>query len=189
MSSSLHPLSAFFETAPKKVTIGTITLSEQPNIALASLAKRQTKSENFSKTAQQLFTTDLPEPGHMTVSDPWTIFWMGPDHWMVMAPHNTHEDIAVQLKATFEASASLTEQSDAWVVLHVSGPETPALFKRCCVIDIERFTTHSATRTAIEHTGCFVLCVEQAGVYHVITPRSSAESVFHALETAALSIA
>jgi hypothetical protein len=55
-----------------------------------------------------------------------------------------------------------------------------------CAFDLRAHGPGSATRTMIEHLGCFVV-IRAPGHLSVIGPRSSAASIFHALETAARS--
>jgi sarcosine oxidase subunit gamma len=103
--------------------------------------------------------------------------------WFVEAPYATHEDIAAHLKPLFGEAASITEQTDAWARFEVAGP-LPPLFERLCNLDLGRFGPGSATRTVIEHLGVYAIR-RAPDRMTLLGPRSSAESLHHALVTAA----
>ena len=88
----------------------------------------------------------------------------------------------------FEGRASLTEQTDGWCRFSVEGPGLDQLCSLICNINTRDFLPDVAVRTSIEHIGCFLLRFD-ANAMHVIGPRSYAESLHHALETAAKSVA
>jgi sarcosine oxidase subunit gamma len=99
--------------------------------------------------------------------------------WLVEAPHETHEDIVAHLKPHLGDAASLTEQTDAWVRLDLTGPLQP-LLERLCNLDLARFPPGSATRTVIEHLGVYAIRRSEDRMT-LLGPRSSAASLHHAI--------
>ena len=95
-------------------------------------------------------------------------------------------DIVAILKPAFGNAASITEQTDAWVRFDVSGNDLPSMFERLCAFDLRSHGTGSATRTVIDHLGCYIVIRGEA-LLSVIGPRSSARSLHHALVVAAQS--
>ena len=73
-------------------------------------------------------------------------FWMGPEQWMIVAPHATHELLAYQLAALLGDAASVTEQSGAWVTFDVTG-------RRCliCANDLQRAHSQNGCRRCTAH--------------------------------------
>ena len=183
---SLTPLTALGHAAPENVTIGPVTIAEVTTTALASLASRRGRAADVTAaaTAQGI---PLPGPGRAEPGAPFAAFWLGPDQWMVEAPFATQEDIAAILRPMFGDSASITEQTDAWVRFDVSGTRLPALFERLCSFDLRSNGAGSATRTVIEHLGCYLIRRADT-VLTLYGPRSSAQSLHHALTTAARSV-
>ena len=181
----LKPLSPLGHDAPVLTTIGPVTISEKIDCALASLATRRDQDKAVAAAAKTL-GIPLPGAGHFEQSGDFGAFWLGPDQWMVEAPFASHEDIVAILKPAFGNAASITEQTDAWVRFDVSGKELPSLFERLCNFDLRKRGKGSATRTVIEHLGCYVV-VREEGLLSVIGPRSSAQSLHHALVAAAQS--
>lgn len=175
-------MTAFGDVSPKTTTQGPVTVTEVTQLALASVAARLGQADSCSDALADLLGQPAPGVESMVSHDPHTAFWIGPDQWMVCAPHDTHEDIAAQLKQHFGPAASVTEQTDAWVVLDLQGDVKPVM-ELLCPINMRAFDPGSARRTTIDHLGCFVVCPE-TDCLRILGPRSSAGSLFHAITTA-----
>ncbi|MDH5451955.1 MAG: sarcosine oxidase, gamma subunit [Paracoccaceae bacterium] len=183
----LTALSPLGGDAPKVDSFEVFTICENPDLALASLASRVGKGAAFAKAAKKHFGFEMPEPGKTAQKSPYAAIWVGPEQWLIEAPFSDHEDIAVELKHAFDDSASVTEQTDGWARFDVEGPVTGAVFERLCALNVGGMASNSASRTAIEHLGCIVICREAGIRYSVLCPRSGAASLHHALITAAKS--
>jgi sarcosine oxidase, subunit gamma len=181
----LKPITPLGHETPHSVTIGPVTISEVADTALASLATRHGEAKAVADIAETA-GIPLPPPGKAAQGATYAAFWLSPDMWMVEAPFATHEDIVAHLKPHFGETASLTEQTDAWARFDVTGDDLPAMFERLCAFDLRAHGPGSATRSVIEHLGCYVV-IRASGRLSVLGPRSSAASLFHALETAAQS--
>lgn len=179
----LKPITPLGHDAPHSVTLGPVTISEVTHTALASLAARQGEAKAVTDIADAA-GIPLPPPGKAAQGATYAAFWLSPEMWMIEAPFATHEDIVAILKPHFGEAASLTEQTDAWARFDVTGDDLPAMFERLCAFDLRAHGPGAATRTVIEHLGCYVV-IRAPGHLSVIGPRSSAASLLHALETAA----
>ncbi len=169
-------------------TIGTVTISENTGVALASVA---TRTGGERKTAQVLnkLLGSVPDIGRAVLHDPEAGFWMGPDQWMIGAPMDTHEMLADMLVEHMGEAASVTEQSGAWVVFDVTGEAMPDVIERLCAIPIRSMQSGDARRTVIHHLSCFVIKREASDHVRILGPRASAGSLHHALIGAAHSVA
>jgi sarcosine oxidase subunit gamma len=186
---SLKPLTPLGNDNPVSVSIGNAQITELTNFAFASLAQRGGKSRPFAAAAKRLFKIKLPAPGHSTSKDDFTVFWSSPEQWFVEAPLATHEDIASILKAEFEESASITEQSGGWCRFDLDGNASTSILERLCSVDTAAMNGNAATRSVIEHIGVFLLCRKIGTHFSIYGPRSSAGSLYHALVIAAKSVA
>jgi sarcosine oxidase subunit gamma len=180
----LAPLTALGHPDPVVVTIGPVTLTERADMALASLAARRGREGDVTAAAQAI-GLPLPGPGRHAAGPVWSAFWLGPDQWMVEAAFETHEDIVAALRPAFGDSASITEQTDAWVRFDLTGTGLAAVFERLCALDVRSMQPGDATRTVIEHLGTYV--IQGTKGMTVLGPRSAAGSLHHALVTAARS--
>ncbi|WP_424971816.1 sarcosine oxidase subunit gamma [Dinoroseobacter sp. S76] len=181
-SITLQPRTALGGLTPRVDTIGTLTLTENPGFALASLSARVGQEETCHAALTALLGA-VPGPGEMTRGTPETGFWIGPEAWMITAPFDTREDLAAVLKTRFRAAASITEQTDGWVVFDLAGDMIAAAMELLCPVEIRRMPPGAAQRTVIDHLGCFVLRPETGDLIRILGPRSSAGSLHHALLT------
>ncbi len=167
------------------VTVGTVTIAERVDVALASVAARRGRMADLV-TAAAAAAVPLPGPATYERGDLFSAFWVAPEMWFVEAPFATHELIANHLAMAFGDAASITEQTDAWVVFDLAAPDLAPLMERLCNVDYPGVPDGHATRTVIEHLGCYLIR-HGRGSQRLYGPRSSAQSLLHALEMAARS--
>lgn len=182
----LHPVCATGGAQPRHARHGAVTLTELPDLAIASLAQRAGGHDALTALAQDLI--DAPMPGRRQVAgaaEGVQILRTGPDQWFVLAPFDTHEDIAERLAVRAGAAASVTEQTDGWACFALEGRGAIAVLERLCRLDLPRMEAGMVDRTGIEHMGCFVICETPATSWRILGARSSALSLWHALETVA----
>ncbi len=162
-----------------------ITIREMPDFAYASISMRLGRKIGFRRAAKKTFGILPPTPGKSAAIKAGegllTIFWTGVDQWMVEAPYATHADLAAQLNKILKDTASVTEQNDGWARFDLKGESCLAVLERLCAVDIAKMHAGAATRTSIEHVGCFLLCREPSQHFSVICPRSFAGSLYHSI--------
>jgi len=169
-------------------TIGTITITENSGMALASVAARMGGEKKTTQVLKKLLG-GVPGPGRSQQHDPEAGFWMGPDQWMIGAPMATHELLADQLKDLLGDAASVTEQTGAWVVFDMMGAAMKDAVELLCAVPIRTMVSCDAQRTVIHHLGCFVIRRNADDHVRILGPRASAGSLHHALTAAAHSVA
>ncbi len=185
MANPLKSLTALGHPTAQSDTIGAMTITENTGTALASLAARMGREAEVAALAQAA-GIPLPGPGRSETAATYGALWLGPEQWMIEAPFASHEDIVAALKPIFTDTASITEQTDAWVRFDVTASDLPTLFERLCNFDLRKAGAGAATRTVIDHLGCYVIRRSETLVT-LLGPRSSAHSLHHALTTAAKS--
>ena len=185
----LKALTPLAQARPVIRTVGGITITENPDIALASLAQRRGREADATTRAEALLGLALPVPGHAVQAGDWGAIWTGPGQWFIEAPFATHEDIAARVKEAVGDAGSVTEQTDAWARFDVTGRNATEMFERLSAIDIHKMQAGQATRSLIEHLGCYVICHEAGARYSVLVMRSAAASLHHVLIQAAEAVA
>ncbi|GAB1361678.1 hypothetical protein MASR1M32_09140 [Rhodobacter sp.] len=186
MADALHSLTALGQPAPQTHQVGPYRIEERFDVALASVATRKGRAAEVTKAAKDA-GIPLPDPARFSAGNPWSAFWVAPDMWFVEAPFASHEDIVALVKPVFGDATSVTEQTDAWVRFDVSAPDLAPLMERLCNVDFARAADGFATRTVIEHIGCYVIR-HGAGMVTIYGARSSAQSLQHCLEVTAASV-
>ena len=185
MAEMLKAMTALGAHAPAVVKIGPLTVTERFDLALASVAVRRGRMKDLAKAAKAAGLA-LPGPAQYLGGAPYGAFWVAPEMWFVEAPFASHEAIATLLKEALGDAASVTEQTDAWVIYDLVAPDLAPLLERLCNVDFPGVPDGHATRTMMEHLGCY-LVRHGAGAVRLYGPRSSAKSLLHALEVAATS--
>ncbi|MEM1078078.1 MAG: sarcosine oxidase subunit gamma [Pseudomonadota bacterium] len=180
---TLQARTALGALAPREETIGALTLTERVEFALASVSARQGREETCRSGLAELLGS-VPGPGAAKLRQPETGFWIGTEAWMIIAPFDTREDLATELKTRFGDSASITEQTDGWVLFDLAGDRIAAAMELLCSVEIRRMPPGTAKRTVIDHLGCFVLRPGEGDLIRILGPRSSADSLHHAVLTA-----
>ncbi|WP_413208049.1 sarcosine oxidase subunit gamma [Rhodospirillum sp. A1_3_36] len=177
----LNARSAFGAAEPRIRTIGAYRVVERTDLALSSLAARVewTDVHNPSTT---ILGCPLPGVGGLREDAGVTTFWTGPDQWMVMAPLQTHEDLAADLTSALGERAAVTDQTDGWVAFDLTGEGLETVLEGLTSLDIRAMGAGGAARTVMEHMGCFLLCRDPGRAYTLLVGRSFAVSLAHALE-------
>lgn len=177
----LKPLTALGTAEPRRARLGGLTIAEDPDLALASLALRR------DGAAPAPFGLALPGPGEWRGAAGAAAFWTGPGQWMIEAPGRAGEDFAAAVKAE-APGASVTEQTDGWVAFEIAADAGAAplhaLLERLVNLDLSRFGPGSATRTHLEHMSVCVIRRAETRCA-ILGMRSAAGSLWHALEQAA----
>lgn len=183
--ASLQPLTALGRREATTITLPALTIAERTDIALASVAARKGRLAELVEAARKA-GVPLPGPAAHLHGAPYSAFWTAPEMWFVEAPFASHELVADQLKNVFKDTASITEQTDAWVAFDLDAADLAPLLQRLCNVDWPTVPDGYATRTVMEHLGVYLI-KHGPGAARLYGPRSSAESLLHALETAARS--
>jgi sarcosine oxidase, subunit gamma len=183
---ALKTLTALGHDAPKSVMIGDYRITERFDIALASVASRRGREKDVAKIAKAAKLA-LAAPAQSSVGKTFSTFWLSSEQWMIEADFASHGNIEAELKSLFAEAASITEQTDAWVRFDVSSLNLLPLCERLCNVDLANAAEGFASRTVIEHIGCYLI-KRSVGEITLYGPRSSAQSLLHIIETAAHSL-
>lgn len=180
----LKPITPLGAETPRVDQIGTLTITEVVDRALASVAAREGQLDAL-QTAMQL---GLPGVGKSATQGDFTAFWTGPAQWMISADHDQHELLAAELKQIIGDTASVVEQTDGWCRFEVSGAVLCDLLERLSNVPVRTMETGDVIRSTVEHLGAFLWRLADDRMA-VLGPRSSAGSLHHALIAAARSVA
>ena len=179
--TDLTPITALGALEPQVLKCGALTITENVQMALASLALRRGGSQPVPMGVQ------LPGPGGWSAGQGVSALWTGPGQWMIEAEGRAEEDFARELK-TRVPECSVTEQTDGFVVFEIAstagGAPIRALMEKLVNIDAAGFGPGCATRTGLEHMTVFVIRRAEDRVA-IIGMRTLAGSLWHAIETAA----
>ncbi len=161
-----------------------LTITECPNWVIASVAARKGMAKPLATTFKEVMGLALPKPMQSNGKDGVTVFWTGPNQYFVEAPFAKNEGLADSLAVALKQTASVTEQTDGWVRFDVQGAGCSDVFERLCILDTRTMEKGAVSRTALEHSGCFILCRTHV-YFSLYGPRSTAASIHHGLVVSA----
>ena len=131
------------------------------------------------------YGADLPAPGKSVSAkeDGATLLRLAPDQAFILF-HRAEPDAEAVVAEGIGDTAYLTDQTDVWCGLEVSGPRARIALERICPIDIhaDAFAVGDAARTVMEHLGTIIIRTEQ-DTFLLLSASSSAGSFLHAVET------
>jgi len=183
---NLKAITALGGSEPQVDIIGSLTITECPNWAIASIAACKDSEGSLATAFKEAMGMALPKPAKSTEKNNINVFWTSPNQYFVEAPIAQHELLADMLVKSLKQTASVTEQTDGFVRFDLTGESCSEVFERLCILDTRVMKKGAVSRTSLEHSGCFVLC-RASDHFSVYGPRSTAGSIHHALVTAAKS--
>ena len=129
--SSLHHL---FETYSSNATVQIRELEFCTKINL----RGNPNDENFLETIYQQLGLSLPlEPCRCFYSEDWSILWLGPDEWLILA-HPTHgPELMNSLTRAFEAQhVAITDVSFTRTIIELQGPSARDVLEKFIALDL-----------------------------------------------------
>jgi len=164
---------------------GNVALAEVTGKALVSIAIPATNKKIVTSAVKKAFKVDLPKVGASTSSgNSSAVFWgMQTDQLFVLFDHDGDKAVAFVEQKLADAGF-YTNQSDSWVIINISGPGARPALERICMLDLHQkeFPAGSVARTVMEHLGT-IIYFQGDDSFLVLTARSFAKSLLHALET------
>jgi len=156
------------------LTHGTVTAEEVQFDAITSVAPLYAKAEAVSKALETAIGCALPAVGRFAEADGVHVAWSGLDQWFVLGKAPGTVD-----------GAAITDQTDAWGAVAISGNGASDVLERLVPIDIrpDVFEVGHAARTLLGHMNCLLMRVE-ADRYIALVFRSMAASAAHDIERA-----
>ncbi|WP_419904350.1 sarcosine oxidase subunit gamma [Kiloniella sp.] len=168
-----------------------VSVTEVNGRSIVSIATPLDGEEALSKALAKAYKLDNPKPGQSTAStvDNAVLLGMAQDQTFLVFDHMEDKPVEV-VSQHLKDTAYLTDQSDSYVMLRVSGENSRSVLERICPIDLHpsAFPEGSVSRTIMEHLGT-VIVHEKADTFLLMSARSSAKSFLEAVEVSALNIA
>ena len=127
------------------------------------------------------WSLDMPASTQTTMGGETRAIRSGQDQMLLAFPHPTPDANAV-VQTKLNGASCTTDQTDSWVTLEISGPDTMAAMERLCPLDLASFETGTSGRTVMEHIGAFVVKTGD-NRFLLMSASSSAQSFLDAVET------
>lgn len=168
--------------------IGDVTLNEvNPEIFCIFIPKKM--DEKVAGEFKRILKFDVPIVGQSNLNKNSTIRLVrnSLDQFFILFEKDS--EVAGVIKS-LEKDFYITEQSDAWVGIEISGKSSHACLERICPLDLstESFGINTAVRTLMEHLNVLIIKTAEDS-FLLLSASSSANSFLSAVETSAQNIA
>ena len=126
----------------------------------------------FVEVMKQALGQELPlEPNTMT-SGEHSVYWLGPDEWLVQTDSGNREKIVAQLESSLASMhAAVNDLSDGNVVIELIGTDVIDVLAQGCTLDFDGFPVGHCAQTGLGKTGV-LLRRDAADRFTVIVRRS-----------------
>jgi heterotetrameric sarcosine oxidase gamma subunit len=160
-----------------------VVVEELKNLQIATVIAR--RRDAFSERLRSSYQLELPSGPRREVTEPLTLLGTGPRTWLAMRRRG--KPLAPELARELEETAAVTDQSDSYAVLRLSGPMIRATFEKGLGVDLHprAFEVGDVAVTTCSHIGVVVWQTDEAPTYELAVLRSYAGSLWHWLAESA----
>lgn len=160
-----------------------LRLREVTDHSLLSLAIPLDGEKAFKTYLKSAFGLGIAAPGSSETKDEKTLLGLARDQFFLLMPF-AETPLSPELLSAVKGQAHLTDQSDSWAHLQISGQGIRDALERICPISLhpDEFAIGSVARTSMEHLNAIIWRTDQ-DTFHLMSARSSAHSFLHALTT------
>ena len=162
--------------------IGANRIVERDDLALVSVATPLGGEEALANALRDNWSLAMPGAVLSTTSGEIRAIRTAPDQIM-LAIQGADVGAAASIQTSLKGVGYTTDQTDAYFVLEISGPETLAALERLCPLDLSQLETGAAARSVMHHMGTTILRLKRDR-FLLLSARSSAGSFFRSVEAA-----
>ena len=185
-----YKLKSNFILKKYKSDINQVKISVLENREIHALAIKLGKEKKAESIIKKVFNCPMPSPGQAEFSREYNlkILRLSTDQFFILFDLRYSSQIEIIFGKLLEAFY-ITEQSDAWSGLKVSGKQVIECLERVCPINlsIEAFKLNSFARTVMEHLNTIIIR-NKRNEFELFTTSSSEKSFLQAIETSAKNI-
>lgn len=156
-------------TAP--VTLAATTLSECAWTQITAIAPYPGQDKALARALKPLGLT-FPAPNSSQTKGDGMIVWTG-----------RAQAFLIGAAAPEDLPAAVTDQSDSWVMLSLTGPQARSTLNRLVPLDLRHAASGQAFRSALNHMP-LILIVDGADAFRLLIFRSMARTAWHELADA-----
>ena len=166
-----------------RLEVGGTILEEVSDLAICSLAIPLDGDKDFTRALKAAFGLSVPAVDRSVARGETRLLGLQQGQFFLLFPDEGSDPVS-EIRAQLGETAYMTDQSDGWVLLRLSGPLCLAALARICPLDLDPavFPPDAVARTLMEHLGVVILREAEAS-FLLMSARSSASSFLHAVET------
>jgi sarcosine oxidase subunit gamma len=164
-----------------------LIVDERNGLGITTLLARKDKSVALAQRVRERFQLDLPNGPLRAAAGDIAFLGTGPDAWLVTNERGGN-DFVVSLREATADLASVSDQSDGYAVLRLSGPKVRDALCKLVPVDVHRrvFEVGDVAATVAAHIGVTLWRLEDeadgSAVFEISLFRSFTASFLRALE-------
>lgn len=164
-----------------------LVIEERADMAFASVTAKCGKHFMLVNAVNTAFGIALPDGPRRATRGAVTFAGVGPDQWIASAEESDAAGFAAKVRARLGPFAAVADQSDARLVLRLSGPRVRDVLAKGLAVDLhpKAFKPGDVATTLIAHIGVQVDVLDDRPTYQLIAPRSMAGSFWSWLSASA----
>nr|WP_286193830.1 sarcosine oxidase subunit gamma family protein [Tropicibacter sp. R16_0] len=163
------------------LTVGATKVVEVEPGQMTSVAPYNGQQDKLSKAMKAAHGVAYPQANGLIQGSDAQAIWFGHAQAMLIGP---------AADAGLSEHAALTDQSDAWAVVNLSGETAEDVLARLVPVDVRlaHFPVGMAVRTQLQHLSVSLARVDE-GTFQIMAFRSMAHTLVHDLKTAMEAVA
>ena len=176
MSDRQHALVHFL----RNVTAGeksSVTVEVQPNLEYINL-RGDPADKALVGTANKILQQELPLGPNTNSNGISTIYWLGPDEWLIVTPGGERPTLPAMLQEALSGMhASLNVVTGGQVAMRISGDDASAMLAKGCTLDLHPKAFHpgQCAQTGLAKASILIAKVDDVPTYDIFIRRSFAE--------------
>ena len=169
MADSFQPI-RFSPLSDLSQPVGGIALAERLGIGKIDL-RGDAGDAAFMSAVEGALGTELPlQPNATRASDSYTVFWLGPDEWLIHCPESSQSETASMLRKSLgEMHVAVTDVSDYYLVIRISGDKAREVLSKGTPFDVHPgvFGRGACAQTRFGHASILLHCVDEDPVFDI----------------------
>lgn len=168
-----------FDAASLPLRLGAGLLEALPAERILSVAPFPGHEDEVAKALG-----GFPAPGECLAHGGGRLVWAGRAMAFLFDPDEASEE---ELAARLAGLAAVTDQSDGWAGLRLSGEDATDVLARLVPLDLARMPDGGSARSLLNHAP--LLLIRRNGVFEIWSFRSMAGTILHEVEAAMRAVA
>ncbi|WP_420549265.1 sarcosine oxidase subunit gamma [Curvivirga sp.] len=179
------------ETAIKKVSpLDGLAGPVGGNVKLTSngfvgkvIIRGDSDNKDFVTAVKDVTGVDIPTTAlTFNEGETYSIYWMGPDEWMIMTPEDGEVALETALREKLgETPSQVVNVSDYYASMRLSGPAAREVLKKGSPLDLHpsKFKAGNCTGTRFAHATIFMVQRDEESTYDINVRISFAEYLWN----------
>jgi methylglutamate dehydrogenase subunit D len=163
-----------------------LLIEQRIDLSFASVIAKRGKRDQLISAVETAYGVALPKGPRRVTRGPFTFAGIGPDQWIASAEGPEAPNFAARVRARIGLFAAVSDQTDARLVLRLSGPKVRDVLAKGVPLDLhpKAFKPGDVAATLVAYIGMQLDRLDDA-TFQLTAPRSMAGSFWSWLSASA----